>query len=955
MRLGRAKGLLALMTLGMLLASTITCTVPLYAILMGNIQLQHTLTQDTPQARNFDVALTLPTPASVSPLDQRVRTYGQSDLLAFTTPAPFFYAISDPVLIARAGSHTFDLVNDRTQATLDTMDYSLAAPHMRLIAGQAPAPADPSGQEALITKQMADAYQLAVGDSVTAVEFGRHENTLTARVVGIWAPRDTSDPFWNGLSFDAGSGSPAFVYPILLAQEDVQLGFDFGSHKAINTGLQLTAHWVYYTNPHMITTANMGEAANAIRRFRGDITQNVTVTAPDASVAAASVATGLDGSLAAVSQQSALLVLPLYMVAAAMIGLALVFVATVAGMLVEAQAGEVATLKSRGLGGGQALGVFALQGILPSALALVVGTVAGGLAAFAIVRATAPLEAVTQVGITPTYLTRVAHPADALLPAGAAALLGYSAVVLTALRASRRDVLAYRREAGRPQAVPLWRQMNLDLVLAGVCAAGYLELTQFGGTGIRLSLGDLANSPLLFLTPVLLLLAGALLTLRVLPLVAQQGVRLSGRLRGLVGLLAFTSIARAPSRYARVALLLTLAVGLGFFAVTFDATLGQNAIDRAAYQSGADFRLTLPSDSGTQEAQRVLGEVNGLGDVAATSAVYRGQAVAAAQDGTDAPLDLLGVNPSSFAAVTSDGWRADYADVPLPTLLGRLSAGGGAPALGKPIVISDTMASALQLGVGNVIRLRFPTLGYTAANFQVADIVHAFPTLYTADRSLGFAITNLNDLVAVSRAANEPDIQANECWVKAGADAQAKERLAATLQARQGQLGVTGIVDQQQQLAAIVANPLNAGMRGLLLAGSAIALALAILTIVVQSALAARARTAQLAVLRTVGLGRAQLAGMLLGELVLVCALGMVGGSALGLLLTTATLPFLQFGDTTLDPAQLGVPAYRITLGAVGLAGFYVALIVALAIAVALSARYAYRLGLGRTLRVGED
>src|SRR5262249_22733898 len=153
----------------------------------------------------------------------------------------------------------------------------------------------------------------------------------------------------NGLSFTVNSNSPPFIYPIMLASSVAQLGFADGPPKDFHTGLNLTAHWVFYADAHEISATNMGTIAGAVNHFRSHIKQNMQTN--DSATTAADVSTQLDGNLDEVARQSALLALPLYMVAAALIGLALVFVATVAAMLVEAQAGEVATLKSRGLGG----------------------------------------------------------------------------------------------------------------------------------------------------------------------------------------------------------------------------------------------------------------------------------------------------------------------------------------------------------------------------------------------------------------------------------------------------------------------------------------------------------------------------------------------------------------------------------------------------------------------------
>src|SRR6185437_16687788 len=105
----------------------------------------------------------------------------------------------------------------------------------------------------------------------------------------------------------------------------------------------------------------------------------------------------------------------------------------------------------------------------------------------------------------------------------------------------------FRREMARPARQPFWRRAYLDVGLALLCLVGYLDLSQFGGTTARLELGDQANSPLLLLTPALLLLAGGLLLLRLVPLASRVGMRLASRGRGLTTLLAFTQIERTPS------------------------------------------------------------------------------------------------------------------------------------------------------------------------------------------------------------------------------------------------------------------------------------------------------------------------------------------------------------------------------------------------------------------------
>ncbi len=87
----------------------------------------------------------------------------------------------------------------------------------------------------------------------------------------------------------------------------------------------------------------------------------------------------------------------------------------------------------------------------------------------------------------------------------------------------------------------------------------------------------------------------------------------------------------------------------------------------------------------------------------------------------------------------------------------------------------------------------------------------------------------------------------------------------------------------------------------------------------------------------------------------MVYTFGLVGGSALGLLLAGSTLPYLQFGDTTIDPTTLGVPPYVLSIDPAKVAIFYAFLLGSFALALGASAFYATTVGLGKALRLGED
>ncbi|HEV8193386.1 MAG TPA: hypothetical protein VGP82_18135, partial [Ktedonobacterales bacterium] len=118
-RLGRARALLALLTLGMLVAAVIACTIPLYNVLVSNVQLQHTLAASSPAGYNLDAFAAYNNHFSdQANLDSEVRRFASQNVGNVTSPAPLHYADSDPVLVQKIGQHTFDVARGNVQAKL---------------------------------------------------------------------------------------------------------------------------------------------------------------------------------------------------------------------------------------------------------------------------------------------------------------------------------------------------------------------------------------------------------------------------------------------------------------------------------------------------------------------------------------------------------------------------------------------------------------------------------------------------------------------------------------------------------------------------------------------------------------------------------------------------------------------------------------------------------------------
>lgn len=957
MRLARGWELLLAVALGIVVAVVLVCTVPLYDTLVSDLQLQHAIHDNGTVARDIEataqsalVSSTLRTQSSA-----RVDGLGSQLLSPFVGAAHTYYAASDDVLLEAAGKRTYDVTSSRTpHVTFLAFDLASAAPHLRFVAG-GPATSATSGIPVDITTEMAQDDGLTLGSRLRVTQFGGHDKTLTATVVGIFTPSDPNEAYWNGLTFAAGgSANQPKIYPVLMSYDVF-----FGQLSAFPL-VGMTQHWVFYTQPESINTGNMASVRESIGQFRAHINGDILTIEGISNVG---VQTALDQTIKNVQDQAALLALPLYVIVAQVVGLALLFVATMSGLLIESQTQDIATLKSRGASGVQLLSTFTLQGLFLALVAAVAGPFLAAVLGLALVNWFVPKSVLSGSGVHPSYFSAIANPAAVAIPAVVGALLGVGAVGYAALQSARLDVLAFRREQGRSVRVPLWRKYYLDVALAVLCGVGYLELGRFGGVDTRQQLGGTSASPLLLVAPALLLLAGALLVLRIFPIGAGLGARLASNGRGLTSLLALSQVERSPRRYSRITLLLVLAVGLGLFALTFDTSLQRNTHDRATYTVGSDIRVQQTFAEGGSRGSQIAGEMAAVPGVLGVTPVYRSQASTTPDQGS-APLDLLGIDPATWAQdAGAVSWRSDYAGDTLDTLMAGMSSHAGSPSPGTasaPIwaMVSDVFANQMHIKQGDSFTLQLSETPFGTTAFVAGAVIHEFPTLYPAREPGSFLVVNLNDVFAAIKletpGQDDSLLGPNEFWLRTTQDPAQQAALAKDLSAN-ANLDVNSVTSLSDVLARAQANPVGSGMQGLLIVGAVTAALLAVLGSVIQSLLAARQRATQFAVLRTVGMVGRQLTGLLLGEQIIVYAFGLVGGTLLGLLLVTATLPFLQFSDTTIDPTRLGIPSYQLVFNAPGTAIFYGSLVAAFALALAIAARYAMTIGLGKALRLGED
>ncbi len=202
------------------------------------------------------------------------------------------------------------------------------------------------------------------------------------------------------------------------------------------------------------------------------------------------------------------------------------------------------------------------------------------------------LGAVDRFGLTPVGLemdpivTRGSY--TIVIVAALAAVMVLAWPAYRSARAFRTSGSRHRRQRARSGQ----QRTGIDIALLALAGLAFWQLWALGPQKAARVQGRFSVDPMLVIAPALGLLAGAVLALRVIPLMARTAEFLVSRGRGAVSALAGWQVSRRPARYSRPSLLLVMAISLGIFAASYSSTWTQSQEDQAAHRVGAELRLS---------------------------------------------------------------------------------------------------------------------------------------------------------------------------------------------------------------------------------------------------------------------------------------------------------------------------------------------------------------------------
>ncbi len=452
--------------------------------------------------------------------------------------------------------------------------------HASLISGAWPKRTE-GPHEAVISDLVASNLQLAVGD-VVPVTNRRDQTVRVVLIVGIYASPDAADPFWynDPLALEAVTHSPSFNThgPFIVERQTLLQDL-----TAVNNQVR----WRVATNIDSITIedlpsliGNLGLLKDRLNDAGGPQLAPTSTNYDDFAVDGSLRSILLEADRSLTVTRSGVLMLSVQL--SILAGLALVLTA---GLLVESRRIETDLLRSRGATSDQILRMSLAEGAM---LTLPAAAVAPWLAVgvLALLDRFGPLASIgLKLDPSPTV--------SAFILSFLAALGCMAALAAPAYRSSRSFSESYVKR-GRQESRSDLQRAGVDLALLAAAAIGFWQLSVHSETITTSVRGRLGIDPLLVAGPAVGLVAGAVLALRLIPLLARLSDRMAGATRSTVPALSAWQISRRPARYARSALLLIMAVAIGVFAATYSVTWIQSQEDQAAFDVGADVRV-LPN------------------------------------------------------------------------------------------------------------------------------------------------------------------------------------------------------------------------------------------------------------------------------------------------------------------------------------------------------------------------
>ena len=405
--------------------------------------------------------------------------------------------------------------------------------------------------EAMVGAPTAETFALRVGDAIDAVPFLGHDTRITAEIVGILDATDPTEEYWR-------DNANIFLYPqpiydqpelnVIVNPEEPPLALFISKEAMLNAvgaaypGSLATSTWMVFLYKDALKEWSIDESYDRLH----NIEQEIAGALPGSIML-----TGITKMLNEFERRSFFSSVPLLLLLALMVVTVLYFLVMMVSYLVKSRENDVALLMTRGVSITQLMRLYALEGLVLTAVSVVAAPFLA-MGAIALAGKLPYFRDLTGGDILPVQLAWM--PFLVALGAGAFCLALY---VMPGVIGARAGLIVHRLRSSRPPSTPIFQRYYIDLALLAVGGLIFWELHSRGHVLSGGLFEDVQVNEAVLLAPIMFLIVVALLFMRLFPLLVRY---FSGESPAPVHLLAALS---------------TLALGAG---AILEAVLDQDAI-----------------------------------------------------------------------------------------------------------------------------------------------------------------------------------------------------------------------------------------------------------------------------------------------------------------------------------------------------------------------------------------
>jgi putative ABC transport system permease protein len=765
--------------------------------------------------------------------------------------------------------------------------------HVDVIDGRLPASSQGGGADSpiqvMVSQAMANKLGLQVGEPYLLFFKPGDADPIQLPVIvtGLWKARDPAEPFWFS--------HPESLNETLLTPEPIFTA-ELGSRVP---GEVFLAVWYMVFDGTGVRSEHVTGMLDRIKLTTLRATQLLARVKLDISPV---------GALEDYQATSRLLTVQLLAINVPILLLMFAYTLLVSSLLVGGRRNEIAVLRSRGASIVQILGIAFLEACVLGALAVVVGSVVAEFLAY-LVGQTRSFLNFTGGGAASAPL-QIVITQSSLAIALVIALVAVLMTLFPTVSAAQHTVITYKQERARNLRAPWWQRAWVDVLLMIPAAYGTYMLQKQGSLVLPSAIGtgavapaDPFNNPLLFMVPVLAILAITLFLIRLMPHVLRLVAAVLGRLPGAAMVMAARQLSRSPGFYAAPMLLLVLTLGMATFTASLAATLDQHLLNEIRYAIGADMRLDEMGESTRDTSTTSPGEgaaqtsddstpshgplftflpvedhlkVDGvLG--AARAAGYRAEAHFSTRN---ASASYLGIDRLDYGRVAY--WRSDFATQPLGTLMNFLAARYDG------VLVPESVLAENALQIGDPVRVVVALKdGAVALDLTIVGAFKLWPGWNPKMLDSGPLFVGNLDYLFEQAGGQVP----YEVMLKLRPGTDPEKVVAGVSKLR---VAVHSYHHAQSRIDLEQTRPARQGLFGMLSVGFGAAGVFTVLGFFLYAVFSLRRRTIELGVMRAIGFSAGQMAAFLGSELALLLGVGMGAGTLLGVLASRLYIPYFQ-------------------------------------------------------------